>query len=139
MLSWKLFWAQTSLDPGKIASLEQACEPTIKLKRQPWSIEFNPSQPWVVYGQYLIVQPWSIEFNPSQPYPNMVMAWIRLPGLSGHMYKRKILWEIGGMIGRVAKLDFNTDNGVRARFARMVVYVNLGKALISQVLINGVL
>ncbi|MBA0704252.1 hypothetical protein Golax_016522, partial [Gossypium laxum] len=38
MLSWKLFWAQTSLDPGKITSLEQACEPTIKLKCQPWSI-----------------------------------------------------------------------------------------------------
>ncbi|MBA0583855.1 hypothetical protein Gorai_014696 [Gossypium raimondii] len=43
------------------------------------------------------------------------------------------------MIGRVAKLDFNTDNRVWGRFARMVVYVNLGKALISQVLINGVL
>ncbi|MBA0798803.1 hypothetical protein Gohar_009361 [Gossypium harknessii] len=25
--------------------------------------------PWIVYGQYLTVQPWSIEFNPSQPYP----------------------------------------------------------------------
>ncbi|MBA0763310.1 hypothetical protein Gotri_012776, partial [Gossypium trilobum] len=74
-----------------------------------------------------------------QPYSNMVMAWIRLPGLPGHLYKRKIFWEIGGMIGRVAKLDFNIDNRVRGRFARMAVYVNLGKALISQVLINGVL
>ncbi|MBA0739952.1 hypothetical protein Gogos_013177, partial [Gossypium gossypioides] len=69
----------------------------------------------------------------------MVMAWIRLPGLPGHMYKRKILWEIGGMIGRVAKLDFNTDNGVWGKFARMAIYFNLGKGLISQVLINGVL
>ncbi|MBA0558235.1 hypothetical protein Golob_015263 [Gossypium lobatum] len=68
------------------------------------------------------------------PYPNMVMAWIRLPRLPG-----KILWEIGGMIGRVAELDFNTNNGVRGRFARMAVYINLGKALISLVLINGVL
>ncbi|MBA0554056.1 hypothetical protein Golob_013188, partial [Gossypium lobatum] len=74
-----------------------------------------------------------------QPYPNMVMAWIRLPGLPRHMYKRKILWEIGGMIRRVAKLDFNTDNRVRGRFTRMAIYVNIGKALISQVLINGVL
>ncbi|KAG4129861.1 hypothetical protein ERO13_D09G106350v2 [Gossypium hirsutum] len=69
----------------------------------------------------------------------MVMAWIRLPRLPGHMYKRKILWEIGGMIGRVAKLDFNFDNGVRGKFVRMEIYFNLGKALISQVLINGVL
>ncbi|KAG8482418.1 hypothetical protein CXB51_024080 [Gossypium anomalum] len=64
--------------------------------------------PWIVYGQYLTVQPWSIEFNPSKPYPNMVMAWIRLPGLPGHI------------------------------FARMTVYVNLGKALTSKVLINGI-
>ncbi|KAB2012879.1 hypothetical protein ES319_D09G120400v1 [Gossypium barbadense] len=69
----------------------------------------------------------------------MVMAWIRLPRLPGHMYERKILWEIGGMIGRVAKLDFNFDNGVRGKFVRMEIYFNLGKALISQVLINGVL
>ncbi|PPR90069.1 hypothetical protein GOBAR_AA30618 [Gossypium barbadense] len=94
---------------------------------------------WIVYGQYLTVQPWSIDFNLSQPYPNMVMAWIQFPGLPRHMYKRKTRWEIGGMIGRVIKLDFNTDNGVRGRFARMTVFVNLGKAFISQVLINVVL
>ncbi|MBA0737108.1 hypothetical protein Gogos_010584 [Gossypium gossypioides] len=56
-----------------------------------------------------------MDFNPSQPYPNVVMAWICLPGLPGHMYNRRILWQIGGMIGKVAKLDFNTDNGVRGR------------------------
>ncbi|KAH1055068.1 hypothetical protein J1N35_033133 [Gossypium stocksii] len=108
--------------------------------RNPGDCEKVLSQgPWIIYGQYLTVQPWSVDFNPLKPYPNMVMAWIRFPRLPGHMYKRKILWEIGGMIGRVAKLDFNTDNGVRGRFARMAVYVNLGEALISQVLINGVL
>ncbi|KAH1113982.1 hypothetical protein J1N35_007360 [Gossypium stocksii] len=80
--------------------------------------------PWIVYEQYLTVQPWSIEFSPLQLYPDMVI---------------KILWEIGGIIGRVAKLDFNTNNGVRDRFTRMAAYVNLGKALISQILINGVL
>lgn len=42
------------------------------------------------------------------------------------------------MVGRVAKLDFNTNNGVRGKFARMVMYVNCGKALISQVQIYGV-
>lgn len=80
-----------------------------------------------------------MDFNPSQPYLNVVMAWIRLLGLPGHMHKRKILWEIRGMIGRVAKLDINTNNGVQGRFARMMVYVNLEKALVSQVLVDGVL
>ncbi|PPD91981.1 hypothetical protein GOBAR_DD11073 [Gossypium barbadense] len=45
--------------------------------------------PWIIYGQYLTVQPWTKDFSPSQSYPSIVMAWIRLPGLSWFMYKRK--------------------------------------------------
>ncbi|MBA0575931.1 hypothetical protein Golob_024050 [Gossypium lobatum] len=59
--------------------------------------------PWIVYGKYLTVQPWIEDFSTSQHYPSTVMAWIRLRGLLGHMYKRRILWEIGGMIGKVTK------------------------------------
>lgn len=43
------------------------------------------------------------------------------------------------MVGKVAKFDFNTNNGVRVRFIRMTVYVNLEKVIISQVLINDTL
>ncbi|KAH1123277.1 hypothetical protein J1N35_006437 [Gossypium stocksii] len=41
------------------------------------------------------------------------------------------------MVGKVTKLDFNTDSKVRGRHARMAVYVNLGRPLISKILING--
>lgn len=41
------------------------------------------------------------------------------------------------MIGKVAKLDMNTDNKIKGKFSRMVVYVNLDEPLVSQVLING--
>ncbi|MFQ6657971.1 hypothetical protein Gotur_027438 [Gossypium turneri] len=47
--------------------------------------------PWIIYDQYLTVQTWTKDFNPMQPYPSMVMAWIRLSGLPGYMYKRAIL------------------------------------------------
>ncbi|MBA0824674.1 hypothetical protein Goarm_021327, partial [Gossypium armourianum] len=60
--------------------------------------------PWIIHGQYLTVQPWTKDFSLSQSYPSIVMAWIRLPGLSRN----------------------------RGRFARMVVFVNLDKLLISQ-------
>ncbi|MBA0771168.1 hypothetical protein Gotri_019680, partial [Gossypium trilobum] len=33
--------------------------------------------------------------------------------------------EIGGMIGKVTKLDFNTDSRVRGQYACMEVFVNL--------------
>ncbi|PPD96613.1 hypothetical protein GOBAR_DD06369 [Gossypium barbadense] len=71
---------------------------------------------------YLTVQPWTKELNPLQPYPSMMMAWIRLLGLLGSLYKMKILEEIGETIGKVVWLDFNIDSRIRGRFARMAVY-----------------
>ncbi|MBA0636275.1 hypothetical protein Godav_025194 [Gossypium davidsonii] len=53
------------------------------------------------------------------------MSWIIFMGLPGYFYKRKILVEIGGLIGKVAKLDMNTNNRVKDRFARMVVNTEL--------------
>ncbi|MBA0736956.1 hypothetical protein Gogos_010442 [Gossypium gossypioides] len=76
-------------------------------------------------------------FDPSQAYPNMVITWIRFPGLLGYLYKHKIMAEIGEMVGKVVKLDMNTDNRMRGRFAWMAVYVNLEKPLVSKILING--
>ncbi|KAH1092032.1 hypothetical protein J1N35_019289 [Gossypium stocksii] len=84
-----------------------------------------------------MVQPWTKEFSPLQPFSNVVLAWIRLHRLPGYMYKMKTLGEIGSMFGRFTKLDFNNDSKTRGHVARMVVYVNLDKPLMSQVLING--
>ncbi|MBA0734185.1 hypothetical protein Gogos_018128 [Gossypium gossypioides] len=75
--------------------------------------------------------------SPFQPIRVLFKAWIRLPGLLGFLYKIRILEEIGGMIGKVAKLDFNTDSRMRGKFVRMAIYVNLDKLLVSQVIING--
>ncbi|XP_012453509.1 uncharacterized protein LOC105775544 [Gossypium raimondii] len=85
--------------------------------------------PWIIFGQYLTVQPWSLAFDPTQAYPNVVMAWIRFPGLPGYLYNHKIITEIGEMVGKVVKLDMNTDNRTRGRFARLAVYVDLEKPL----------
>ncbi|KAG8490393.1 hypothetical protein CXB51_013711 [Gossypium anomalum] len=76
--------------------------------------------------------------GPEQSYPSMVLAWIRLPSLPGHLYKRKIIEAIGSLIGKVVKLDVQTDNQTRERFARLAVYINLEEPLISQVLVDGV-
>lgn len=93
--------------------------------------------PYFIFGEYLTVQPWTMSFNPSQQFPSIFISWIKLLGLPGYLYKWKFLLAIRGLIGRVAKLDMNTNNKVRRRFARMLVYVNLDKPLVSQVLING--
>ncbi|KAH1074111.1 hypothetical protein J1N35_026439 [Gossypium stocksii] len=59
--------------------------------------------PWIIFGQYLTVQPWSKDFNPQQPYPDVVLAWIRLLGLLGFMFRRQIMEAIGGSSERCGK------------------------------------
>ncbi|KAK5845025.1 hypothetical protein PVK06_001177 [Gossypium arboreum] len=68
-------------------------------------------------------QSWTLEFNPCQFFSSVVKAWIRLLGLPKYLYNKRILEETGGLIGKVAKLDFNTDSGLRGQFARMYGHV----------------
>ncbi|XP_016715514.1 uncharacterized protein [Gossypium hirsutum] len=93
--------------------------------------------PWIIFGQYLTVQPWTKDFNPLQPYPTVVLAWIRLPGLPGYMFRRQIVEAVGGLIGKVVKLNLQTDKRTMGRFARFAVFINLAKPLVSQVLVDG--
>ncbi|KAH1032682.1 hypothetical protein J1N35_044856 [Gossypium stocksii] len=85
----------------------------------------------------MLNMPWTLDFSPSQPFPNVVITWIRLLGLSRFLCKRKILEEIGGLIDQVTKPDYNIDNRSRGRFARMAIFLNLDKPLLSHILVNG--
>lgn len=68
----------------------------------------------------------------------MVWVRVRVLGLSGFLYKRHILEEIGGLVGKVTKLDFQMDKGSRGKFTQITMYIDLGKPLVSQILVNGV-
>ncbi|MBA0701821.1 hypothetical protein Goari_026844 [Gossypium aridum] len=56
--------------------------------------------------------------------------------LSGFLYKRRVLQDIGSLVRKVARLDLKTDSKTRGGLTRMVVYVDLDKSLISKVLVN---
>ncbi|KAH1030972.1 hypothetical protein J1N35_043146, partial [Gossypium stocksii] len=49
----------------------------------------------------------------------------------------RLLEVIGELVGKVVKLGFNTDSKTKFRFARMPVFVDLDKPLVSQVLVHG--
>ncbi|KAL4360837.1 hypothetical protein GQ457_04G024990 [Hibiscus cannabinus] len=93
--------------------------------------------PWTIFGHYLKVEPWSIDFNPWQAKPSRTMAWVRLSGLPITWYKRSLIEAIGSRIGSVIKIDYQTDNGSRGRFARMAISINMSKPLVSKIVING--
>ncbi|KAK8593713.1 hypothetical protein V6N12_045788 [Hibiscus sabdariffa] len=93
--------------------------------------------PWTIFGHYLTVEPWSPDFSPSQPYPSKVIAWLRLPGLPTTLYKCSLIEEIGNYIGPVIRIDYQTENDCRGRFARMAIRINLNKPLVSKLPVNG--
>ncbi|KAL4290041.1 hypothetical protein GQ457_14G004340 [Hibiscus cannabinus] len=92
---------------------------------------------WVVYGNYLTVQPWSRSFSTSIDHPTRVLAWVRLPGLPYRSYTKGLFKYISELIGEVVKVDTNTAEGRRERFARLAVVVDLSKPLVAGLVIDG--
>ncbi|PPR88145.1 hypothetical protein GOBAR_AA32545 [Gossypium barbadense] len=73
------------------------------------------------------------------PPPTLVVSWkgkVVGNGSSGLIYKQKILEEIDRLIFKVVKLDFQTDSGVKGKFARLVVFLDMGKPLISKIFVD---
>nr|POF22601.1 hypothetical protein CFP56_49716 [Quercus suber] len=62
---------------------------------------------------------------------NPTGVWIRLPELPIEFYETNAFLKIGRAIGPVLRIDSYTANGVRGRFARLCVQVNLDKPLLS--------
>ncbi|KAL4296305.1 hypothetical protein GQ457_12G031070 [Hibiscus cannabinus] len=87
--------------------------------------------PWTIYGSYLIVQPWSRSFSTSEKHLSHVVVWIRLPGLPYRYYCKTLFRRIAAVIGRVVKVDYNTKEAGRGKFARLTVLVDLNKPLKS--------
>ncbi|MBA0856950.1 hypothetical protein Goshw_005210 [Gossypium schwendimanii] len=91
---------------------------------------------WVSFGRYLIVRPWSLDFSISRSGIESQVIWIRLLELPKGYYSDCLLRVIDKTIGSVVKLDVHTDCA-RMGFARLVVWVNWRKPLMSKVRINN--
>ncbi|KAL4348041.1 hypothetical protein GQ457_17G013490 [Hibiscus cannabinus] len=93
--------------------------------------------PWMIYGSYLTVQPWSRSFLTSEAYPSQVLVWVRLPGLPLRYYTKAMFRCIADVLGRVVKIDYNTQEGGQGKFARLALLVDLNKPLCSCINIDG--
>ncbi|MBA0560517.1 hypothetical protein Golob_017406 [Gossypium lobatum] len=56
---------------------------------------------------------------------------------SDAMYKKNLLKAKGNIIGQVIKVDDNTENGSRGRFASMAISIDLKQPLVSKIWIEG--
>lgn len=93
--------------------------------------------PWTIFGHYLTVHPWSPTCSTTQQQPTGLLVWVRLPGLPEGLYSRNLLNYIGSVIGTVAKIDGTTDSKTRGQFARLAVFIDTNKPLVSRIMIDG--
>ena len=59
-----------------------------------------------------------------------------MPELPIKFYEHNALLKIGRAIGPVLRIDANTANGVRGRFAHLCVQVNLDKPLVKTIFLG---
>ncbi|KAL8138907.1 hypothetical protein V2J09_004908 [Rumex salicifolius] len=89
--------------------------------------------PWTIFGQCLMVHNWSADFNPSRDTIKTVCAWVRFTNLPVILYDERVLHHIATSLGRPLRVDRNTSQATRGKFAR----INLSKSLKGAILING--
>ncbi|XP_058783386.1 uncharacterized protein LOC131658066 [Vicia villosa] len=87
--------------------------------------------PWFIYDHYLTVKEWSPDFHPENDSIVKVAVWIRISGLPVEYYDPKILYVIGNLVGNTIKVDKNTLQGERGKYARICVEVDLTKPLFA--------
>ncbi|KAL4335296.1 hypothetical protein GQ457_07G002400 [Hibiscus cannabinus] len=93
--------------------------------------------PWVIYDSYLTVQSWSRFFSMKDDHPFYIVAWVLLQNLPYRYYTKSLFRHIVAAIERVVRVDYNTAEGKRGRFARLVIVVDLEKPLVSGIIIDG--
>ncbi|XP_028777961.1 uncharacterized protein LOC114734506 [Neltuma alba] len=93
--------------------------------------------PWLILDHYLAVQPWKPDFDPIEEEVSKIAAWVRIPQFPLDYYDLGVLYVVGNQIGRVLRVDRNTEHRSKARFARLCVELDLQKPLLPAILING--
>ncbi|KAJ4827932.1 hypothetical protein Tsubulata_041745 [Turnera subulata] len=118
----------------------------VDLEKNFYFVRFNNRQdymhaltdgPWIVFGHCLTVEPWIPQFNPATQKIKSVVAWVQIPELSCEYYDRRLLHTVCNMIGRLVRIDYNTEEAIRGRYARVALELDLEKPLQSQVFVDS--
>ncbi|XP_061373833.1 uncharacterized protein LOC133316111, partial [Gastrolobium bilobum] len=93
--------------------------------------------PWIVLGHYLSLRKWEPTFRPNSDGIAKIAAWIRLPDIPIEFYDEAFFRRIGNWLGKMIKVDSNTNAHVRGRFARICVELDLSQPLKGDYVLEG--
>ncbi|KAL8140630.1 hypothetical protein V2J09_006651 [Rumex salicifolius] len=87
--------------------------------------------PWMIFGNYISTRQWDPLFSPDSDVVNSTYVWVRLSGLS------MVLYGIAAAIGSPVKVDVNTLNATRGKFARICVEIDITQPLLGAMIVEG--
>ncbi|KAK3222280.1 hypothetical protein Dsin_009305 [Dipteronia sinensis] len=77
-------------------------------------------------------------FMPGEDVIHSLPIWVRLSKLPMEWMDSDLLWSIGGMLGKMCKVDPITVNQTRGRFARICVETGISKPFIGALFIEDI-
>ncbi|XP_056688450.1 uncharacterized protein [Spinacia oleracea] len=130
----RLMWSLT----GEIALTDVGCAYYVVRFTSMADYEFVLTQgPWMIGDSYLTIRKWIPNFFPDEEPIKTLTAWVRIPNLSVEYFDRNFLHHIGKKIGRVVRIDKNTESMDRGQYIRFCIEVDLSKPLLSKFRLNG--
>lgn len=93
--------------------------------------------PWLALGHYLTITKWRPNFKPSTMEVQSTLAWVRFPTLPLENFDSHSLLAIGNAIGKAVKVDSDTVDVTKGKYARVCVEINLNQPLVPNVLVWG--
>lgn len=86
-------------------------------------------QPWSFQRQIFNLQRWRRDFDPFKESITTIIMRVRLPGLPVELWGESILRKLLKQIGKVIKIDVDSEEVSKGRFGRVCVEVNISKPL----------
>ncbi|XP_057442300.1 uncharacterized protein LOC130734026 [Lotus japonicus] len=93
--------------------------------------------PWMIFDHYLAVTIWTREFIAPTATVSTTLVWIRIPGLNATYYDASFLMSAAKLIGKPVRVDMNTLNAERGKFARICVELDLTKPVLGKFWFEG--
>lgn len=91
---------------------------------------------WHIANIPLVVNEWSPETVHERPDLSAMPLWVDLMGVPGHLYSQRGLRFLADIIGNFVRLHPSTERCTRLDMARVLVEVNLEKALTEKICIE---
>ena len=89
--------------------------------------------PWMIFDRCLAVSLWSPDFVTSQSLVMKTMVWIRFPGLNLAYYDESFLHALASSVGTPIKVDTDTQNMHRGKYARVCVEIDLSQPVSKKI------